>query len=439
MFSFLGAKKIKIIFTFNNNELLIFLYKIYLLNIELFIAKRIFSVKELGSLSKPAVRVAIASIVLSIAVMIVSVAIVTGFQKEIRDKVIGFGSHIQISKYDSNESLEAQPIDKRQSFYPSFDTVPGIRHIQVFANKAGIIKTEDQMEGVVLKGIGSDYDWSFFKNRIIDGKVFSINDSIKSKDVIISKLIANRLKLKTGDSLRMYFIMKDQAQPKGRKFHISGIYETGLEEFDKVYVIGDIAQIQSLNKWNKNQVAGFEVILNDFNDLDKMSAFVYNNIGYDLNSKNIEQMNPQIFDWLGLQDMNVIIILTLMILVAAINMISTLLILILERTNMIGILKSIGARNVSIRKIFLYTSANLIGKGLILGNVIAITLCLLQKQFGIITLPQESYYVSTVPINLNILHLVLLNAGTLLVCMLMLIIPSYIITKISPVKAIRFS
>jgi len=411
------------------------------LNTEFFIAKRIFSVKELGSLSKPAVRVAIASVVLSIAVMIVSMAIVTGFQKEIRDKVIGFGAHIQISKYDSNSSLEAQPIDKNQSFYPAFDTVPGIRHIQVYATKAGIIKTDEQMEGVVLKGIGSDYDWSFFQNRIVDGTIFKVNNSFKSKDVIISKLLARRMKLKTGDSLRMYFILKDQTQtqPKARKLHISGIYETGLEEFDKVFVIGDIAQIQSLNKWNNNQVAGFEIILDDFKDLDKISEFVYKNIGYDLNSKNIKQLNPQIFDWLGLQDMNVIIILTLMILVAAINMISTLLILILERTNMIGILKALGAKNGSIRKIFLYTSANLIGKGLFWGNLIAISLCLLQKQFGIITLPQESYYMSTVPINLNIFYILMLNAGTLLMCMLMLIIPSYIITKISPVKAIRFS
>lgn len=409
------------------------------MNTELFIAKRIFSVKELGSLSRPAVRVAVVSIVLSIAVMIVSIAIVTGFQKEIRDKVIGFGAHIQISKFDSNESMEAQPIDKNQSFYPSFDTVPGIRHIQVYATKAGIIKTEDQMEGVELKGIGSDFDWSFFRNRIVDGKIFEVKDSVKSKDVIISKLLAGRLKLKTGDSIRMYFIMKDQTQPKGRKFHISGIYETGLEEFDKVYVIGDIAQIQSLNKWTTNQVAGFEVILNNFNDLDKMSEFVYSNIGYDLNSRNIEQLNPQIFDWLGLQDMNVIIILTLMIIVAAINMISCLLILILERTTMIGTLKALGAKNASIRKIFLYTAANLIGKGLLWGNVIAIVLCLIQQKFGIITLPQESYYVSTVPINLNIFHLLLLNTGTLLVCMVILIIPSFIISRISPVKAIRFS
>jgi lipoprotein-releasing system permease protein len=410
------------------------------MNTELFIAKRIFSIRELGNLSRPAVRVAIVSIVLSIAVMIVSVAIVTGFQKGIGDKVIGFGSHIQVSKFDSNESLEGQPINKKQSFYPSFDTVPGIRHIQVYATKAGIIKTDEQMQGVIFKGIGSDYDWSFFKDKIVDGKIFTVKDSVRSQDVIISKILANRLKLKTGDSLRMYFIVKDQMQPKGRKLHISGIYETGLdEEFDEVYVIGDIAQIQSLNKWNANQVAGFEILINDFKDIDKMSEYVYKNIPYDLNVKNAKQLYPQIFDWLGLQDMNVIIILTLMIVVAAINMISTLLILILERTNMIGILKALGAKNASIRKIFLYTSANLIGKGLLWGNIFAIGLCLLQQKFGIIKLQQDQYYLSTVPIHLTFLSIVLLDAGTLIVCFLMLIIPSYIITKISPVKAIRFS
>ncbi|MFH0866776.1 MAG: FtsX-like permease family protein [Bacteroidota bacterium] len=409
------------------------------MNLEHFISRKIFSAKEKGHLSKPAVNVAIISIVISIAVMIVSVAIVTGFQKEIRDKVIGFGTHIQITKFDSNESLEAQPIEKNQPFYPSFNDVEGIRHIQVFATKAGIIKTNDAMEGAVLKGVGTDYDWSFFQNRIIEGNVPKLNDSTKSKDVIISKLIATRLKLKCNDSIRMYFIMQDQTQPKGRKFHISGIYETGLEEYDKVYVIGDIAQIQKLNKWSKTQVGGFEVLINDFDELDKMSEYVYENISYDLDSKNIKQLNPQIFDWLDLQDMNVIIILVLMILVSAINMISTLLILILERTNMIGTLKALGSKNTGIRKIFLHTSFYLIGKGLLWGNIIAIGLCLIQKYTGVITLSQESYYVSHVPINLNISYILLIDAGTIIVCLIMLIIPSFIISKISPVKAIRFS
>lgn len=371
--------------------------------------------------------------------MIIAVAIVTGFQKEVRDKVIGFGSHIQITNFDSNESPEAQPIEKNQPFYPSFNNVDGIRHVQVYATKAGIIKTKEDMEGVILKGVGSDYDWSFFKDRIIEGNIPDINDSTKSKDVIISKLMATRLKLKCNDSIRMYFIMKDQAQPKGRKLHICGIYETGLEEYDKVYVIGDIAQIQKLNKWSKTQVGGFEILIDDFNDLDKMSEYVYENIPYDLDSRNIKQINPQIFDWLNLLDLNVFIIIALMIIVSAINMVSTLLILILERTNMIGTLKALGSKNYSIQKIFLYTAAYLIGKGIIIGNFLALALCLIQKYTGLITLSQEEYFVSYVPINLNAAHILLLDAGTIVVCLLMIILPSFIISKISPVKAIRFS
>lgn len=371
--------------------------------------------------------------------MIVSVAIVTGFQSQIRDKVIGFGSHIQINNYDYNVSYEASPVDKNQEFYPYLDTVEGIRHIQVYANKAGIIKTEKQIQGVVLKGIGSDYDWSFFKNKIIEGKPVIINDTEKTNDVLISKIIADKLKLKLNNDLRMYFVSSSGSQPRGRKFKITGIYETGLEDFDKLFIIGDIAHIQKLNRWDETQVAGFEVLIENFNELDKMNKLIYHTIGYDLNTQTIKHIYPQIFDWLDLQDMNVIIILVLMVLVAGITMISTLLILILERTNMIGILKALGSQNRSVRKIFLYNAVYIIGKGLLWGNIAGIGICLLQLKFGIIGLPQESYYVSVVPINLNFLHILYLNAGSLIICFLMLIIPSYIITKITPVKAIRYS
>ncbi len=371
--------------------------------------------------------------------MIVSVAIVTGFQSQIRDKVIGFGSHIQINNYDYNVSYEASPVDKNQDFYPYLDTVKGIRHIQVYANKAGIIKTDEQIQGVVLKGIGSDYDWSFFKNKIIEGKPVIINDTEKTNNVLISKKIADKLKLKLNDDLRMYFVSASGSQPRGRKFIITGIYETGLEDFDKLFIIGDIAHIQKLNRWDENQVAGFEVLIKNFNELDKMNELIYHTIGYDLNTQTIKHVYPQIFDWLDLQDMNVIIILVLMVLVAGITMISTLLILILERTNMIGILKALGSQNRSVRKIFLYNAVYIIGKGLLWGNIAGIGICLLQLKFGIIGLPQESYYVSVVPINLNFLHILFLNTGSLIICFLMLIIPSYIITKITPVKAIRYS
>ena len=371
--------------------------------------------------------------------MIISIAIVTGFQKQIKEKVIGFGSHITITNFEVNSSYEATPLDQNQAFYPFLDTVDGIRHIQIFANKAGIIKTEDQIEGVIFKGVGSDYDWSFFKDKIIEGKYFTISDSIKSNDVIISKSLANRLKLKVGDPLRMYFVIQDEIQPRGRKFDICGIYETGLEEFDKLYVLGDIYHIRKLNKWENNEVGGFEVLIDDFDQIDKMGELVYHLVGYDLNSQTIKQMQPQIFEWLSLHDMNVIVIIALMVLVAGITMISTLLILIIEKTNMIGMLKALGSKNISIRKIFVYNAVYIIGKGLIWGNAIALGLCFLQLKTGIFKLNQESYYVSEVPVNLQLSHFLFINAGTLIVCILMLIVPTYIITKISPVKAIRFS
>jgi len=405
------------------------------LNTELFIARRILSGNR-DNFSRPIVRIAILSIALGLAVMLVSVAIVTGFQTQIRDKVIGFGSHIQITAFNSNVSYESNPIPKKQPFYPGLEKIKGIRHIQVYATKAGIIKTNEQIQGVVLKGIGNDYDWSFFKNKIVEGKPIAISDTGKTDEVLISRNLANMLKLKLHDDLRMYFI--NQNQTRARKFVIAGIYQTGLEEFDKMYVICDIAHIQKLNNWSTGEVAGFEVLINDFDDLKAMRETVKDNIGYDLKAESIRDMYPQIFDWLALQDTNVAIILTLMVLVSGIAMISTLLILILERTNMIGILKALGMKNSGIRKIFLYNSAYIIGKGLLWGNLAGITLCWLQLHFGIIKLPQESYYVSVVPINLYYLPILLINIGTLLVCMILLIVPSHIISRIQPVKAIRW-
>jgi lipoprotein-releasing system permease protein len=408
------------------------------LNFELFIAGRIFS-KSKANFSRPIVRLGIISVALGLSVMIISVSIVTGFQKQIRDKVIGFGSHITITNFEVNLSYEPTPLSQYQSFYPSLDTLNGIKHIQVFATKAGIIKTDEQIEGVILKGVGSDYDWSFFKEKIITGQHFNVTDSLKTNDVIISKNLASRLKLSIGDPLRMYFIIQDEMQPRGRKFNISGIFETGLEEFDKLYVIGDIYHIRKLNKWEDDQVGGFEVLIDNYAQIDEMGELVYQQIGYNLNSKTIKQLYPQIFEWLSLQDMNVIVIISLMVLVAGITMISTLLILILEKTSMIGTLKAFGTRDSSIRKIFIYNAVYIIGKGLIWGNAIALGLSILQLKTGIFKLNQESYYVSEIPVNLQLFHFLIINAGTMVICTLILIIPTYIITKISPVRAIRFN
>jgi len=370
------------------------------------------------------------------AVMMLAVAIVTGFQNEIRSKVIGFGSHIQITNLDLSGSPNAKPVSTKQPFYPHLDTVAGIRHIQVFASKAGIIKTKDEVHGVILKGIGADYDWSFFEKTIKEGAPFHVLDSFTSNNVLVSKQIASKLKLKIDDHFRMYFVQNPIRQ---RKFTIVGIYETGLEQLDDVMILGDIKHIQKLNRWDATQVSGFDVMLEDYKDLERLDEFIYKYIGFDLNSVKITERHPEIFGWLELLDYNVIVILLFAVLVAAINMISALLILILEKTSMIGILKALGANNWSVRKIFLYKAGYLIGKGLLWGNIIGLGLCFIQMKFGIITLPQETYYLSEVPINLDPMHLILLNFGTFIICLLMLLLPSYVIARITPVKAIRFN
>ncbi len=377
------------------------------------------------------------SISLGLLVMFIAVAILTGFQKAVREKVIGFGAHIQISHYDENSSLETKPISMHQDFYPSLENAEGIKHIQVYATKAGIIKTADQIQGIVLKGIGPDYDLSFFADKMIAGCLIHPGDTGRTNDVMISKNLASLLKLRLNDDIRMYFI--SGTATLGRKFHIAGIYETGLEEFDKVYVICDIRHIQKLNNWQPDEVGGFEVTLDNFKDLDKMEKYVYHKIGMTLDAKTIRDLYPQIFDWLDLQDINVLIIIILMVLVSGITMISTLLILILERTNMIGILKALGMPNGGIRRIFLINAAYIIGQGLIWGNLIGLTLCIIQLKYGLITLSQESYYVPVVPVNLDLWNILLLNAGTAFVCLVMLLLPSFVISRISPLRAIRFS
>lgn len=414
------------------------------MNIEFFIARRlIFDKSSKKTISRSILSIAVFGVGLSLAVMIVAVSVVTGFKNEITNKVIGFGSHIQILNFDSNISYETQPIDKDQEFLTKLRTEPYIMNVQSFATKAGIIRTRTDIQGVVLKGIGSDFNWNFFQNYINEGEIFIVNDSIRTNKVLISKYIASLLKLHVGDEFIMYFI---QDPPRMRRFKVSGMYETSLEEFDRIFVLADISHIQRLNDWSENQISGFELSVNHFNKLEEFTYKILNIVGFGfeedgsrLKVVNIRDKYPQIFDWLNLQDVNVLIILLLMIVVAGFNMVSGLLILILDRTSMIGILKAIGTQNLSIRRIFLYQAGYLIIKGLLWGNLIGLTLCLIQKEFGIMKLDQSSYYLTTVPINLNVLHLLALNIGTCLVIMMILTIPSLIIGRISPVKVIRFN
>ena len=414
------------------------------MNLPYFIANRLIKGRREGtSFSRPINVIAIVGIAMGLAVMILAVAILTGFKQQIREKVVGFGSHIQIMNFDSNISFETTPISDTQKFIPKIKKIPGITHIQVFATKAGIIRTDEDIQGVVLKGIGSDFDWSYFKSNMVDGSVFTVSDTGRTDKVIISKKIASMLRLKTGDTFAMLFI---QDPPRMRKFTISGIYETSLEEFDKMYVFCDIGHIKKLNGWKDDQVSGFEVYIKDFDELDEMTADVRDEIGYRLAEDetkfkvtNIRIRYPQIFDWLNFQDINVIIIILLMLIVAGFNMISGLLILILEKTNMIGVLKSLGADDKTIRRTFLYQAAYLIGKGLFWGNLIGIGLAYIQLKTGIITLDPSSYYIKTVPVNLELIHILLLNAGTMAAIVLMLLVPSQLISRITPVKAIRYN
>jgi len=406
------------------------------MNVEYFIAKRLFTAKEKNNrYTKPILRIAILAIALSVAVMLLSITVLTGFKNEISSKIIGFGSHITITNFTNNQSYESEPIAINQEFYPSITDQQAIKHIQTFATKAGIIKTEDEILGMILKGISSDFEPSFFEQNLVEGKVPIYNDTLTSNKVMISKSVADILQLKIGEKLIMYFV---EQPPRVRKFVIAGIYETGFTDFDDLIVMADIRHIQKLNGWESNQVGGFEILIDNFDKLDEITTKVYEKIPYNLNAKSIKEKNPQLFDWLDLQNINVRVILILMLIVGGVNMITALLILILERTRLIGVLKALGATNWGVRKVFLYNAIYLILKGLFWGNIIGLGIAFLQQKFQFISLDPNIYYMSSVPINFNFMHILGLNLGTLLVCWLILIIPSIIITKITPIKAIRF-
>ena len=412
------------------------------MNLELFIARKIhFSKEGNRQVTPPAVRIAIVGVALGLAVMILSVAIVIGFKKEVRNKVIGFGSHIQITNFDNNSSYETMPIAVSDSLLQAL-RAPGIKHIEGYATKMGILKTDSDFQGVVLKGIDTDYDWSFFRNNLKEGELLTIDPKKTSTDVIISRYLSDLLGLKLGDSILTYFVQEDV---RARKFNIVGIYETGFMDYDKLFVLVDIKQIRRLNGWEKDEVSGLELLVDDYDKLDQIAEDLYFNLvekqdrhGNTYFTRSIKEMNPMIFNWLDVLDVNVVVILILIFAVAGFTMISGLLIIILERTNMIGILKALGENNVSIRKIFLYISFFLIGKGMLWGNVVGIAICLIQSHFRIIKLDPSIYYLDAVPIDLSIVSLILLNIGTLCASMLMMLGPSYLITKIDPAKSIRF-
>ncbi len=398
-------------------------------------------------------------------VMIVSTSLISGFKKEISNKIFGFWGHIHIMDFEnvSSNAYETSPISTNQDFYPHLDTVKsftypkpfsflgytdeewiqekktrgGINHIQTFVQKIGVIKTKEEIEGIVLKGIGKDYNWSYLEKFMEEGSQhIHLDDTTSSRDILISRQTADRLKLKLGDKFLIYFVKKENQIRK--RFEVKGIYKTGLEEYDSKYALVDIRVLQEINKWEPDQVSGFEIFIDDIKDLEPIGEAVYDQLPMNLFSQTIKQIEPNIFGWLELQDVNEVVILVLMILVGLITMATALLVLILERTNMIGILKSFGATNWTIQKIFLYYGAYIAAIGLLIGNVVGIGLCLIQKYGEVIRLSEEDYYVAVAPIDMSFWTILLLNVGTLAITILILIIPSLLVRFITPVEAVRY-
>ncbi len=501
------------------------------MNFESFIAKRLLKGSE-NKLSKPIVNIAVAAIGVGVAFMILSLAVLLGFQSEIRKKVVGFGSHIQIVSATDNNSKESERVEINQEFYPSLSQIDGVKQIQIFALKPGILETDQDIHGTVIKGVGADFDWDFFGDKIVEGEVLDLDSDEKSRGILISKYQANRLKIEVEEKVTIYFV-QNESDIKPRAFRVKGIYETGLEEFDQKFVFVDIRHIQKIANWGveaqlkvsetcidgniqiealafggdkkytynwseeewrgsgphyicpqdskrisvivgdgnstlvdtawvdittagdeccnpyvletgtsggseKYYCGGFEVLLEDYDDLYSMDDKIFHEIPFYLQTRNIVQQNPEIFNWLEMLDINVYIIIGLMIFISIINMTSALLIIILEKTRLIGVLKAFGAEDKSIVRIFLRNSAKIVGIGLIIGNVIGIGIALIQSHFGIIELDPASYFVNMVPIEMNWMYIILLDLGCIISCVLFLLIPAWYVSTISPVKAIRF-
>jgi len=411
------------------------------MNLSYFIAKRLtIDRKKQKSISSPILTIAVIAIALGIIMMMISVATGIGLQEKIREKLSAFNGHIIITNYDNNQSeVSLYPIDKNQEFYPNFTSVEGVKHIQAVITKAGIIRTQTTFEGIIFKGVGTDYDFKNLEEYLIEGRIPILKQEIENAEVLISEYLLKRLEFKLGDKFTTHFMKDDPNQrPNLRQFEIVGIYNSGFQEFDANFVFGDIRHLQRMNRWKENQIGNFEVFIQDFNKISEKGNEIYMQIPPTLDAQTIIQKYAHIFEWLKITDSNIYLIIALMLLVGIINIAVALLVLILERTQLIGILKALGADNWKIRKIFLYNAFYLISRGLLLGNIIGLGLLLLQKYFGLLKLNAESYYVNQAPVYLSLDYILALNIGTIIICLLVLLIPSYLITKISPAKAIRF-
>ncbi len=412
------------------------------MNLEFFIAKRLIKGKEhKSSISAPIIKIAIVAIALGVIMMLIAIATGVGLKHKIREKVAAFNGHIQIYNYDNNTSdVSVVPVSLEQEFYPEFKDIDGISHVQAVASKGGIIRTEDTFEGIIAKGVGKDFEWKAFKDYLVKGTLPKYTGDLND-EVLISQILATRLQLKTGDSFFTFFLKDDDPSqiPNQRKFKIVGVYDSGFEEFDSNYIFIDLRHIQRMNKWESNEAGNFEVFLHNFDDIDQKTKEIYGKTLSNLDTQNIKDKYYKIFEWIGLFDFNIALIIGIMVIVGGINMITALLVLILERTQMIGILKALGSSNWSIRKVFLYNATYLIGVGLFWGNLLGLGLLLAQEKYRMFKFPNpQEYYIDYIPVHLDVFTVLTLNIGVLFLCLLMLLIPSYIITKISPVKAIKF-
>jgi len=410
------------------------------LKFEYFIAKRIIGSKSYkSSVSAPIIKIGIAAIAIGMVVMMIAIATGIGLQQKIRDKAVAFNGHITITTFNSNASDESEvPMSINQDFYPNFPNIEGITHIQGIATKWGLIRTETDFDGMVLKGVGQDYNWQYFEEFLVEGKLPIYGDKI-SNEVLISQYLANRLQFKVGDTFQMLFGKESVDKlPFIRTFTVSGIYNSGFQELDETYLLGDIRHIRFFNKWEDDQIGHFEVFIHDYSQLVEKEEEIYQNISSFYTSKTVEEKYATVFEWINIFDKNIYAIIGIMILVAGINMITALLVLILERTQMIGVLKALGSNNWSIRKLFLYNASYLIVLGLFWGNLIGLGLLFAQKYFKLFPLDPSVYYVTEAPVYISATYIITLNIGTFILCLIMLLVPSYVITKISPVKAMRF-
>ena len=412
------------------------------MNLAFFIAKRLITGKEnKNSISAPILKIAIAAIAIGLLMMLIAIATSLGLQLKIREKIAAFNGHIQIYNYDNNRSeVSVTPVSLNQNFYPEFNDVDGVQHVQAVAVKAGIIRTAETFEGILAKGVGADFNWAGFEEFLVDGELPKFSGKL-NEETVISRTLAGKLNLKVGDSYLSIFLKNgDLSQnPNNRRFIVTGIYESGFEELDASYVLVDLRHIQRMNKWAADEVGHFEVFIENFDELEQKTNEIYGKTISSLDTQNLGNKFFKIFEWLGLFDFNTALIIGIMIIVGGINMITALLVLILERTQMIGVLKALGSQNWTIRKVFLINAAYLIGLGLFWGNLIGVGLLFLQQRFRFLKFPNpEEYYMTYIPVHLPWGDIILLNIGVMVLCLLMLLVPSYAISKISPVKAIKF-